>query len=118
VLVTVEYEGMDEPGPESLELTDALVITEAETTASEIVATPLVDSQVLAAAMKTSVEKPALTDSMAIVEANIRTGDRVVALTEALPLTENVGNSTTTELSEGDALVITESVDVDLSPAI
>jgi len=118
VLVTVEYEGMDEPGPESLELTDALVMTEALVEKTEF-NSAVTDAQVLSEAVAKDVVKPALTDSMSsITESNVRTGDRYLTLGDSIPITENLGNSTTTELSEADALVITESVDVDLSPTI
>ena len=117
VFVTIEYEGMDEPGPESVELTDSLVITEAlvEETGFN---SALTDAQVLAAAVAKDVVKPTLTDVISITESNVRTGDRYLTLSDSMPITETVGNSTTTELSEADALIITESVDVDLSPAI
>jgi hypothetical protein len=118
VFVTVEYEGMDEPGPESVELTDSLVITEALVEKTEF-NDALADAQALSAAVAKDVVKPALTDSMAsITESNVRTGDRYIALGDSMPVTENLGNSTTTKLSEADALIITESVDVKLSPTI
>jgi len=117
VFVTVEYEGMDEPGPESVELTDSLVITEALVEKTEF-NDVLADAQVLSEALAKDVVKPALTDVITITESNVRTGDKYIALSDSMPITETVGNSTTTELSEADALIITESVDVDLSPAI
>ena len=115
VLVTVEYEGMDEPGPESAELTDALVITEA-----------LVSDVGLAVGdAQTETEDLAkrasgvLADSQDLTDSGIvYTESKVIALSDAVGIAESVGNQTTTELAETDALVITESVDVDLSPSI
>jgi hypothetical protein len=48
----------------------------------------------------------------------VYTESKVIALSDAVGIAGSVGNQTTTELAETDALVITESVDVDLSPSI
>jgi len=117
VFVTVEYEGMDEPGPESTELTDALVITEALKTEVGLV---VGDAQVLTNADALAIDAShILADAQALTDSGIvYTESKVIALSDGMSITENVGNQTTTELAETDALVITESVDVDLSPTI
>jgi hypothetical protein len=117
VLVTVEYEGMEEPGPESAELTDALVITEALATD---VSSVLGDAQVLTNADALAIEAShVLADAQALTDSGIvYTESKVIALGDAVGIAESVGNQTTTELAESDTLVITESVDVDLSPSI
>ena len=117
VFVTVEYEGMDEPGPESAELTDALVITEALKTEVGLV---VGDAQVLTNADALAIDAShILADAQALTDSGIvYTESKVIALSDGMSITENVGNQTTTELAETDALVITESVDVDLSPTI
>lgn len=117
VFVTIEYEGLREPGPEAADLSDTLAISEE---IAVDVATPLADSQTIAEAVVTAEDDvEALSDSVEIVDSGIEyTESKVIALSDELPLTESVGNSTTTELSESDALVITESVDVDLSPTV
>ena len=116
VLVTVEYEGMDEPGPESAELTDALVITESLKTD---VGSALGDAQVLNTDALAKESSHILADTQVLTDSGIvYTESKVIALGDAVGIAESVGNSTTTELAETDALVITESVDVDLSPTI
>jgi len=116
VHVTVEYEGLDEPAQESVELSDTLSIAEAPV---KDVATPLADAITFAEAMATAeADKHTFSDSMTIAEDLAYTESKEIALSDAVPLTESVGNATTTELSESDTLSISESVDVDLSPEI
>ena len=115
VLVTVEYEGMDEPGPESAELTDALVITEALVAD---VGKPLGDAQTETEDLAKEVGHE-LGDVQVLTDSGIvYTESKVIALSDGMAVTESVGNKTTTELAETDQLLITESVDVDLSPSI
>jgi hypothetical protein len=117
VYVTVEYEGLEEPAQEAVELSDAIVLTEA--LVSDVGLT-VGDAQVLTNADALANEvSSVLTDAQTLTDSEIvYTESKVIALSDAVPLTESVGNSTTTELSESDTLVITESVDVDLSPEI
>ncbi len=115
VLVTIEYEGMHEPGIEAVDLSDSLVITEElQTSAGLAKGDAQTETEDLAKG-----SSHVLSDAQVLTDSGIvYTESKVIALSDALPITENVGNSTTTKLSEADALSISESVDVDLSPTI
>lgn len=113
VYVSIEYIGGAEPGEEGVNLTDSLVIAEAIT--KKEVSGVLADSQVLSAAVAKSPKK-SLSDTMDIVEASVRTGDRFIALSDNQPITESVGNQTTTKLSEAESMTIAEQIEVTLIP--
>lgn len=112
VFVTVEYEGMDEPGPESAELTDTISFAESLKTE---VSSVLGDSQTIAEAVaKSPVHK--LSDAETMADSTVRTGNRSINLTDSMAVTESIGNQTTTKLTEGDSLSISAGIVVSLIP--
>ena len=112
VFVTVEYEGADEPGQEAVTPTDAITFAESLITTS---GKKIADAITFAEGSPKETVKP-LSDSISMVESNVRTGDRYIAKADSVPITETLGNQTTTELSEADSLVITESLVISLIP--
>ena len=112
VLVTVEYEGLSEPGEEAVYLTDTLVITEALVKEENKVVT---DTQTIAEANAKEVVA-SKTDVMPVVEMLENVTATVVELTDLVAVAETVGNGVT--LSLGDTITIVEAeVEDHMTPA-
>jgi len=110
VLVNVQYESEDEPGEESVILTDTISITEAT---AKTVSDVLADTQTFAEALAKDVATP-LSDEITFAEAQTRTGDRTEDLSDSVPIAETVANQTTLSLS--DAQTIAASIEITYIP--
>lgn len=112
VLVTVEYEGIGEPGEEAVYLTDTLSVAEALVKEENKIVT---DSQTIAEANAKDVVA-SKDDTMSVSEALVNVTATVKELDDSVAVAETVGNGVT--LALGDSISISEAeAEVHMTPA-